>query len=516
MMETRRSFLGRSLTQALSWAALAAAPATAWPRAGDGSIDFDSLAALAAERARAPFQPPAAVSAERRALEYDAVRQLRFRPEHALWRGDGSSLELQFFPLAGSGVQALQMFEIDAGRARPLTLPYDAFDHAGVLPAPRPGEVPPVAGWRATGPLNEPGKRDELIAFLGASYFRAIGAGQHYGLSARGLAVDTVGGVGPEEFPAFTSFWFERPAAGSMTFSFLALLDGPSVAGAYRFVVRAGESTVVDVQARLFVRRAGVRLGLAPLSSMFFFGENQPRADDFRPEVHDSDGLLVLTAGGEQLWRPLLNPGQPFVTSFDAPSLRGFGLMQRDREHARYEDLEARYDTRPSAWIEPLGAWGAGRVELLQFHTPDETHDNIAAYWVPERAPRPGTAFDAAWRIHWTRAALPASDIAIVTQTRRGQGWRRPGEPPRLDLHIDFEGPALRGLRADEVEAVVSHNDALSLRGVQAYPNPVRGGWRVTLQLERPGPRLAGELRAYLKSGTRTLSETWSYALPPE
>src|SRR5205085_6387853 len=153
-----------------------------------------------------------------------------------------------------------------------------------------------------------------------------------------------------------------------------ALLESQRATGAYRFDIVPGAETVVRVQARLYLRAAATQvatLGIAPLTSMFFSGENQPRRGDFRPEVHDSDGLQVATGDGEWLWRPLQNPARMTVTSFAVRELRGFGLMQRDRTFSSYEDTEARYERRPSAWVRPLSDWGPGRVELVQLPTPD-------------------------------------------------------------------------------------------------------------------------------------------------
>ena len=72
----------------------------------------------------------------------------------------------------------------------------------------------------------------DIAAFLGASYFRAVGDDtRQYGLSARGLAIDTAF-ARPEEFPRFTAFWFERPSRDAGTLTLYALLDSPSIAGA--------------------------------------------------------------------------------------------------------------------------------------------------------------------------------------------------------------------------------------------------------------------------------------------
>lgn len=481
------------------------------------AFGFDDVAREAAALAAQPYRA-AAADPRLAALSYDEYRAVRFRPERALWADSASPFQLQFFPLGRGNVRPLRLYEVVDGEPRAVAVPASQFRNDG------PAEGLPVdgaAGWRAHVPLNDPARRDEVIVFLGASYFRAVGAGLHYGLSARGLAIDTVGGSG-EEFPAFTAFWFQRPDAGARELRFLALLDSPSATGAYEFAVRPGTTTTIDVRARIHLRREVAMLGIAPLTSMFLSGETQPAADDFRPEVHDSDGLQMALADGEWLWRPLVNPRGVFVSSFSAASPRGFGLLQRDRAFTSYEDLEARYDLRPSAWVEPLGDWGRGAVQLLQFHTPDETHDNIGAWWRPEPLPRPGQPLELAWRVHFGGAGLAPPPGAWVAQSRRGHGYREaglPGSQPRprqWQYHIDFVGPALAGLPPDAVRAVASGDG--NVRGLRAIaqPNPVTGGWRVTLDFERIDPARAVELRAYLRAGDKTLSETWALALPPE
>jgi glucans biosynthesis protein len=363
--------------------------------------------------------------------------------------------------------------------------------------------------------MNRPDHKDEVIVFLGASYFRAVGKDQRYGLSSRGLAIDTVGGAGPEEFPRFTEFWLERPKADASSLVIDALLDSPSVTGAYRFVVTPGADTVVDVQARLFMRKGVTTLGIAPLTSMFLSGENQPRTGDFRPEVHDSDGLMVESGTGEWLWRPLSNPRQVFTTSFSLPSVKGFGLMQRDHAFTSYEDTEARYELRPSAWITPQGDWGPGRVELVQLNTIDETNDNIVAYWVPQHVPAPGQPLDFAYRMRWQgqREQLPPG--AWATQTRIGRSYATLG-PDEQQVIVDFEGPALAGLPADaNVKAVVTPGENAEVLESTVYRNEANGSWRLALRVKQRRADQPVELRAFLQNGNDILSETWSHVIPP-
>jgi len=292
--------------------------------------------------------------------------------------------------------------------------------------------------------------------------------------------------------------------------------------GAYRFDITPGEQTVTQVQARIFMRPTDTpvaTLGLAPLTSMFFFGENQPRPGDFRPKVHDSDGLMIATGDGEWLWRPLQNPAAPVTTSFSMKSLKGFGLMQRDRAFNSYEDTEARYELRPSAWVTPLGDWGAGRVELLQFATPDETHDNVAAYWVPAKSPKPGQSLDFAYTIHWQGKNQQLPPNGWVTQSRRGTGYTKLAAEAlgqQIQFVIDFAGPALDALPEDApVKAIATANANGRVTESLAYKNPATGAWRMTLRVQRLNPAQPVELRAFLQHNNQTLSETWTNLITP-
>ena len=482
------------------------------------SFGFDDVAARAAELARSQFRPSHAPIVALTDIDYDAYRDIRFRPAHALWRDSGLPFEVMFFHAGKTFTQPVRIHEIEGGKVRPISVPREHFDYGRSAARAPTGGAAELAGFRVHYPLNGPQYKDEVIVFLGASYFRAVGAGQFYGLSARGLGIDTAGAPPgqAEEFPAFESFWIERPARDARELVVHALLNGPRVTGAYRFVIQPGSATVVDVQARLFLRKPVATLGIAPLTSMFFSGENQPRGGDFRPEVHDSDGLLVETGSGEWLWRPLSHPSSAFVTSFAMNSPRGFGLLQRDRSFPSYEDTEARYDRRPSVWIRPKGDWGAGRMELLQFRIPDETHDNIAAYWVPAKQPAPGTPLDISYEMRWHGEGERHAPGGWTLQSRRGHGWAAPREG-ELQFQIDFVGPALRALGPEaEIEAVVTSDDNARVTFARAYRHPAIDGWRTTLKLERRSAARPVELRLFLRHRNQVLTETWSYAVPPE
>jgi glucans biosynthesis protein len=502
----------RTLRRALS-ALLLAGLAAAAPVAT--AFDFEDVAALARRQARRAYeQVDRAQPAELEALTYDQYRDIRFRPDRALWRADGLPFEAMFFH-RGRTNDRVSMNEIVENRARHL--PYDRadFDFGKNTLSPENWGDLGHAGFRVHYPLNSTEYKDELIVFLGASYFRALAAGTRYGLSARGLAIDTVGGQG-EEFPVFTAFWLVKPEVDARALRVFALLDSPRVSGAYQFDVRPGMETVVDVRARLFLRAPVANLGIAPLTSMYQFGENQPHRVDFRPEVHDSDGLLVATAEGEWIWRPLINPREVIATSFSMGDLRGFGLMQRDRNFANYEDAEARYELRPNAWIEPVGPWGPGRVELVQLPTPDETNDNIVAYWVPDTLPALGEPLDLSYRLHWQGAETALQPPGgWVVQSRVGRGYRELADDEQQFI-VDFTGPTLAGLPADAaVQAVVSAPSNGEILETNAYFVEPTGRWRMMVRVKQLDVTKPTELRGFLQSGSDVLTETWSNLVPP-
>jgi glucans biosynthesis protein len=479
------------------------------------AFGFDEVAAIAEKQARRPFKNTSRTApAELQALKYDEVRDIRFRPDHALWRAENLPFELMFFHLGGEWqTVSVRINEITPRGVRHVAYDTSDFNYGHNKLSPESWGDLGFAGWRAHYPLNNNSYKDEVVVFLGASYFRALGAGLRYGLSARALAIDTVGGQG-EEFPRFTEFWVVRPEQQGKALTFFALLESPRASGAYQFDLRPGAETVMEVRSRVFLRGPVATLGIAPLTSMFFFGENQPHRTDFRPEVHDSDGLMVATGSGEWLWRPLIDPRQTLTTSFSMQDLKGFGLMQRDRNFASYEDGEARYELRPSAWIEPVGSWGAGRVELVQLHTPDETNDNIVAYWVPAQLPPPGKPLDLSYRLHWQGMQMQRPPGAWVVQTRVGRGYA-PLPDDEQQFVVDFTGPSLAALPADAaVRAVVTAPSNGEILESNAYQVEATGMWRMTVRVRQLKATEPTELRGFLQSGTNVLTETWSNVLP--
>jgi periplasmic glucans biosynthesis protein len=480
------------------------------------AFDFDDVAELAQLQARQAYRSSSRKApAQLQALSYDQYRDIRFRPDRAVWRAEKLPFELMFFHLGKFQKESVRIDEVNGEGTRHIPYRASDFDFGKNRLSPQSWGDLGFGGFRAHYPLNGSAYKDELVVFLGASYFRALGAGQRYGLSARGLAIDTVGGQG-EEFPAFTRFWVVKPEADATTLTIYALLDSPRASGAYRFDVHPGAETVMDVRSRIFLRASVATLGIAPLTSMFFFGENQPHRTDFRPEVHDSDGLMVATGDGEWIWRPLLNPRQTLTTSFSMQTLRGFGLMQRDRDFRNYEDSEARYELRPSAWVEPTGTWAPGRVELMQLNTPDETNDNVVAYWVPREPPTPGQPLDFTYRLHWQGQQQEQHPPgAWVLQSRVGRGYAALAEDEQQYV-VDFTGPSLTALPADAtVKAVVTAPANGQVQESNAYRVDATGAWRMTVIVKQLNRNEPTELRGFLQSGNDVLTETWSNILPP-
>ena len=488
-----------------------AAPASAFAQlAGDAGEPFswEGLKSRAADLSREPWRAPPAPPEAARANDYDAMSQLRYRPDRTLWANGQGGGGVRFFPLMKAATRPVEIFIVEGGNARPFVYDDALFSAPDGHPFHSQGDEGGFSGFRA---MNENGRGDWL-AFLGASYFRSAGALDQYGLSARGLAIDT-GLQTPEEFPVFTHFWLERGGGDALTV--YALLDGPSVAGAYRFINRRGVRGVVqEVTSFIRLRRSVERLGFAPLTSMFWYGEgNRQQAVDWRPEIHDSDGLAMLTGRGERIWRPLVNPTRPLINAFGDKRPRGFGLLQRDRDFSHYQDDGVFYERRPSLWVGPIGDWGARAVVLYEIPTRREVEDNIVAFWMPEAPARAGRTFELSYRLNWIAEEPQPLGVARAVDTWTGVAGR-PGQDPipgARRIVIDFEGPNLRPLtRASGVEAVVSVVRGRAIH-TAAYPVVGQAGrWRLVVDVQLPVGQ-STDFRAYLRQSSDALTETFIY-----
>ncbi|MEM1428250.1 MAG: glucan biosynthesis protein G [Pseudomonadota bacterium] len=461
-----------------------------------------------AERlAAAAYRPRQQVPVAWRNLTYDQYRKIWFDSRNALWAETPRPYRVDLFPPGLYFPRPVEISVIDGDTARSLAFDIDLFDRTDQFPDVPIDETMGYSGFRLRAELERPDIYTEFMVFQGASYFRAIATGQSYGLSARGIALQTADTRG-EEFPEFTHFWIETPAPGDRMVKVHALLDGPSTTGAYFFSIMPGSQTIVDVEATLFPRTSLDHVGIAPLTSMFLFDEtNRTRFDDFRPAVHDSEGLMVWNGAGELLWRPLANPRTLQVSSFVDSGPRGFGLMQRARDVEDYADLEAHYQRRPSLWIVPGEDWGDGAVTLVEIPAEKEIYDNIVAYWRPRIPLQAGTPHAFSYRMEWGDEPQRPRDVAMVLNTRMGKGYDK--TRPYSIVTVDFAPHA--GL-PDDLEGITRHisSNRGSVSDGVLQKNPGTGGWRLAFKFDPEGAEQA-ELRAQLVKGGASLTEVWLY-----
>lgn len=516
----------RRLVQAL--AALGAAPAASWlapalaaaaPAARLGApqpFAFDRVIERARRLAGAPFRPAPEPGGDVLAgIDYDASQQITYRAQAALWQDEAHAPPLRLFHPGRHARRPVGIHLVRGGAARPVRFDPGLFDYGDTGIGERLPEGAGFAGFRAMH-ADQPG---DWLAFQGASYFRAAGPLDQYGLSARGIAVDTATPGRDEEFPRFTELWLEPGGADGPALTVYALLDGPSLAGAYRIACHGPGAVRMDVRAELFPRRAIQGLGIAPLTSMFWYSEHSPEAPDWRPEIHDSDGLALWTGAGERLWRPLNNPPRVQTSRFRDRSPRGFGLMQRDREFSHYQDDGVFYHRRPSAWVAPVGDWGEGTVELVELPTDDEIYDNIACYWRPATPIPAGGHRRYDYRLHWVAEhPEPPANVGRVRATRTGRAGR-PGQretyhPDGRKFVVDFEGAPLTGLEQRyDVDMVVTASRG-EIRRPYALKIVGTPYWRGAFDLIAEGEAPV-ELRAFLRLDGRALTETWAYQYWP-
>ncbi|WP_244574543.1 glucan biosynthesis protein [Cohaesibacter sp. ES.047] len=482
-------------------------------------FSFDKLTEDMRLKAGQDYSPLEKVGGYLGDLTYDAYKLIRYNSEKALFSHiKNNSFRLHAFHMGWLFRSPVTLYEVSDGEATPVMFNTDDFiyerEARELVPAHE--QLPGIAGFRLHYPLNRPDIFDELLAFQGASYFRALGRGSIYGLSARGLAINT-GGSEPEEFPVFTRFYVEKPTAGAETVTVYAALESESLTGAYRFVVKPGENTVMETTARLFLRADIPQLGIAPLTSMFLFAErNRDKFDDFRPQVHDSEGLVIKTREGEHIWRPLSNPPHLASSYFEVNSLEDFGLYQRDRDFENYQDTMAHYERRPSLKVEPVGDWGKGKVRLVEIPTDLEVNDNIVAFWLPENGGKAGQTFEFTYRLHWGDLPPEADgDLAYVHETRAGSGGVSgvSNEDGSRKFVIDFKDGIAAGLPTSALEdglKAKAHVENGKIISQTLIPIPDEGVWRLVLDVSAE-PEAIVEMNAHLAGFGRRLSETWIY-----
>ncbi|MCI0600275.1 MAG: glucan biosynthesis protein D [Beijerinckiaceae bacterium] len=484
-------------------------------------FSFDGLKATARRMASGPYIGPARPSPGILArINYEAWGKIKFNMDRALFAGGPGKFPVSFFHLGMFFPKAVEMHVIDGGNARQIIYDQSYFDMPADSIAKKLPQGAGFAGLRVQesrgGALDW--RKNDWAAFLGAAYFRSIGELRQYGLSSRAVALDVAVAGKAEEFPDFTRFYIGETESGD-SITIYALLEGPSIAGACRFVLTRGKSVTMDIDQTLFLRGGVARFGLAPMSSMYWFSETKKEtAIDWRPEVHDSDGLAVwMGSSGERLWRPLNNPPHVITSSFTDENPRGFGLLQRDRSFDHYQD-GVYYDRRPSLWVEPKGFWGKGAVQLVEIPTDDEIHDNVVAMWVPEKPAVSGSEVSLAYRLYWAADEPFPTELARCVATRMGNGGQ-PGQPRPKGVRkfmVEFQGPPLAALPFGvKPEPILwASRGTFSYIFTEAVPDDVPGHWRAQFDFTVNGGEPV-EMRLFLRAGGKILSETWLYQYHP-
>lgn len=475
------------------------------------AFGFADLVTQARQLASQPYQPPRQVAPSLGQLTYDDYRAINYKPSHELW--PKSRFHVQFFAPGYRFTTPVAINIIDADGVHPQYFDPNDFNGGGVYPHDLPNKIG-FAGFRLHVDSYDPQqnvdtKNNELIAFLGASYFRAKAAGEQYGVSARGLAIDTIA-KGPEEFPQFREFWIKKPTIDATSVTVYALLDSPSATGAYRFDITPGNPASVTVSVTLFLRQAVHELGLAAFSSMYLYGRGDHRPTAYlRPAVHDSQGLLIRDAQNRWTWRPLTNPQKVRQYSFTLDNPKGFGLLQRNRDPFVYQSPSMAYQSRPSVWVEPLDDWGAGQVQLVEIPSDAEYNDNIALFWTPATQPKPLQPFHYSYRLLWGDA-VPQEPQARVTNTL---ATRHSLTQPTTFM-LDFSGDKLT---AEQLATAIKANIQVGDNGKLVDQRLRRIGddsYRLTFTIA-PLNGHPIQLRAYLSGNVHALSETWDYVITP-
>jgi glucans biosynthesis protein len=510
----RRRLLGAVVpaTLAVSSIASAARPRTSRLKFGPAHpFSFEWLARRAASLAQSSYQAPAPPVPDLiQSIDFDVSQKIRFRPEYSLWQETGLPYPVRLFHLNRYVNLPVKVSTISGNMAREIIYSPSYFDYDGTGLAQK---LPADLGFSGFRVMDGPTIESDWVAFQGASYFRTSGAQDQYGASARGIAVDTALST-VEEFPRFTELFVgESPNAPVAIY---ALLEGPSLTGAYKFECARANGVTMDVHVELFIRADITRLGIAPLTSMYWYGQNSRWHPDWRPQIHDSDGLALATGKGERIWRPLIDPPSVQTNSFLDVNPKGFGLLQRDRDFNDYQDDGTFYNKRPSIWVEPKAGFGQGAVQLVEIPTDDEIHDNIVAYWQPAAQVKNGDKLAVDYRLLWQDEPFPPKDVGRVVATRIGRGGIPGGLTPKNQWKfvIDFEGGPLAQMAARyDVMPVVTLS-----RGNVEKPYVIKvvgtNRWRAFFDVSAEGSDPLN-LRCYLKLGNKTLSETWLYQFFP-
>jgi glucans biosynthesis protein len=462
---------------------------------------------IARQLAKKPFAAPANdlpdVFANLNPEQYGAIRYT----QPPIWSSEARGIAVEPIHRGFVFRDAVELFLVEDGAVRRIGYQPSQFEFGRINLPNNLGDIR-YSGFRLIAQVGN-GKPFDFAVVQGGTFFRALARGQNYGAIARALTLRPAEARG-EEFPAFRAFWLERPAVGSNSITVHGILDSESTTGAVRMTFRPGDMTIVDVETTLFPRVNLEHVGLGGLASTYFYGANDLlNSDDIRPAVHDSSGLQILNGSGEWLWRPLQNPETLQISAFVDSSPRGFGLLQRERSYEAFQDDDQRFERRPSVWIEPLGEWGQGSVQLLEIPTDAEINDNILAYWRPRAPMAAGSEVAVAYRQYWGWSAPERPPLATVTQTRSGRG----SGARRRRFTVDFSGEMLGDNLPADLKSVLTVGPG-TFQNLKLLPYPERKTVRVAFELD-PGNENACEMRLILEAGGKPISETWLYRWTP-
>ena len=473
---------------------------------------FEDVVARARQLAAGPYQPPVETPRFMREIGYDQYRGIRHQAQHNLWRDTHSRFQVSPVMPGNVYTRMVPINEVTGRDVRRLAFRKEHFTFDEVELEQRIPNDLGYAGFELSYSLDRHNIDDKFLVFAGGSYFRGIGKGGQWGLSVRGAAIDT-GLASGEEFPDFIEFWLVRPRPRASRMTVYALLNSPRLTGAYKFLISPGASTRLDVSAVLFTRDRIEQLGIAPLTSMYFYGENTPRPHDaWRPEVHDSDGLLVQDGSGDWIWQPLLNPSKITFHNFSAGS--EFGLLQRDTRFASYEDAETNYHRRPSAIVRLEQGFEPGRILLVQLPTKNEFLDNIVAFWSLPGPVDGGTKLDLKYRLSFGGPTIAQTRLGRVVNTFVGRDVIDASSMAgQYRFIVDFTGARLDQLNADApLAAAISSDQGTTILEHQLERVDATGFWRLSI-LAQAGADKPLALRSSLNINGRQLTEVWSYEL---
>jgi glucans biosynthesis protein len=464
-------------------------------------FDPGTVTEAARTLSKRPFKPLADdIPSVFRDLNYEQIRQ---RPGTEIWAAENTGFAIEPLHRGSIFSSPMEIGLVAEAKARRIIYDPALFDFGKLAVPAKTGDIG-FSGFRVL--AQGSGGFSELAIFQGASFFRAVAPGQSLGTMARAMSIKTADPRG-EEFPAFRSVWIERPTLAAGALVIHALIDSESVTGAYRFTVRPGDATIIDTECALFARAAVDNLGLATMSATHLSGPIDERCDgDLRPSVSEVTGLQMLTGKGEWLWRPVANRDTLQISTFVDENPRGFGFLQRDRNFDHYQDDDQHVETRPSLWIEPIGDWSAGGVQLVEIPSDSEANDNIIGYWKPKQPLAAGSETFFAYRQFWCWNPPEQPPLAIATQSHSGRG----SSSKRRRFVVEFAGDILR--IPENAEAMKPNLNAApgSIVEPRTFTSGDKKSRRIVFEID-PGNESYSEIRLVLEAGGKPISETWLF-----